>query len=226
MMDDFDSGDYEINETCFFKNETNKSWDFEYQLDSNFPFYGPIAAKLTFYHPFGQIDSCIFRFDVRKPDHFDESDPNYCLSGRGLVLMANGSYKCVNQLSVGDLVKTMNNAGNLVTGVVEIVSINTLRPHYSGLVKLENDLIVTAGHPIFTSSGWIRASQCPHSSRGVFPEVSAVYNFVLDSRSSLFVNGTQVSTLGQFCIGIDDENSYFGSERVVQYLKSIQVAIT
>lgn len=50
--------------------------------------------------------------------------------------------------------------------------------------------------------------------------MNVVYNFAVSNRSSLFVNNYEVCTLGQFCEGIDDENSYFGSERVIEYLST------
>lgn len=50
--------------------------------------------------------------------------------------------------------------------------------------------------------------------------VSEVYNFAVENRSSLFVNEIEVCSLGQFCDGIDDENSFFGSERVINFLSS------
>jgi hypothetical protein len=52
--------------------------------------------------------------------------------------------------------------------------------------------------------------------------VDYLYNFVLDTRSSVLVNGLEVSTLGQFCEGIDNEDSFFGSERVVETVLSPQ----
>jgi hypothetical protein len=60
---------------------------------------------------------------------------------------------------------------------------------------------------------------------------------VISNRGSIYVNGFVSSTLGiilvinvfffyfsgQFCKNIDDEISYFGSERVVDFMKTSQL---
>jgi hypothetical protein len=121
-------------------------------------------------------------------------------------------------------------------------------------VQLGEHVWVTEGHPIrqqhafrnnksnnnsseSNDSGmqWKRASE-------LFPatlryDISALYNFVTCNRASLVLaSGHEASTLGQFCIGVDDTQgecekwmkkdvngskleSFFGSERVIQHLK-------
>jgi hypothetical protein len=70
-----------------------------------------------------------------------------------------------------------------------------------------------------TSSFVENENQTIPSCREVFVDISETYNFCLASRSSLLVNGLEVSTLGQFCAGVDDENSFFGTEAVVDELR-------
>lgn len=58
------------------------------------------------------------------------------------------------------------------------------------------ELILTKGHPIFLDNCWKRpdAVGAPYSPS---EEITEVYNFILSgSRSSIFVNGFEVATLG------------------------------
>lgn len=78
---------------------------------------------------------------------------------------------------------------------------------------IHNDEIIIHQKSLTLSRCWVRPiDHYPVNLR----YVTALYNFVLESRSSLIVDGIEVCTLGQFCEGIDDMDSFFGSERVVQ----------
>jgi len=76
--------------------------------------------------------------------------------------------------------------------------------------------LLTPGHPVLIDSVWKRSKDV--SLEGLM-NVSEVFNFVVESRSSLFVDGLEVSTLGQFCSGVDQIGSHYGSELVVDELK-------
>lgn len=69
-----------------------------------------------------------------------------------------------------------------------------------------NDTWMTPGHPAFLNNNWQLPSNLisfiKHSQSEFHMEVEEVFNFVLESRSSLIVNGLEVSTLGQFCFGM------------------------
>lgn len=93
---------------------------------------------------------------------------------------------------------------------------------------------LTPGHPVrICKSSFLNQNEENESKMWVRPveivkpvalEIDYVYNFVVENRSSLFVNGLEVCTLGQFCEGIDEitpsnPHNFFGSEEVVQSLE-------
>jgi len=92
--------------------------------------------------------------------------------------------------------------------------------------------LLTAGDILTmkSSNEWMRPKQ-------LFPpqltDVPYVFNFVLRGRGALLVTGPAneadhkhgeifvvCGSLGQPCPGVDDANSFFGSERVITSLKS------
>lgn len=141
---------------------------------------------------------------------------SYCHHGDNLVSMWNGESKMAKHMQVGDIVKSLNGI-SVEPAVIEGVAINRIQSQSVTLVQLDAATMVTMGHPIFDShKGWIRPEKkYPLAS----VSAGAVYNFIVSNRGSILVNGHISSTLGQFCKNIDDENTFFGSERVVNRLK-------
>lgn len=136
------------------------------------------------------------------------------------LLILLGPDKKVKDLIVGDIVSTTNNEPTAIVSIVK----NRCRNGFTKFIRID-DSILTPGHPVKLNGKWMRpeellASSLTNNVKEVKMKVDEVYNFVVEKRSSLYLNKIEVSTLGQFCEGIDEENSYFGSERVIDYLKS------
>lgn len=170
---------------------------------------------LRYSNGFGEIYSNIQEFKTLFLPY------DYCLRGSGLVSMEDGNSKLVRDIVVGDRVKTSIER-NLTTAIVIARTINKLENRSKERGSFEfaevNGAWVTPDHPVYVNLRWIR----PRDFFSVIEieEEMEVYNFILSSRSSLFVNEVEVCSLGQFCEGVDDMSSFFGSERVVDHLKN------
>lgn len=194
--------------------------EYDYELISNRNFdvysYNKKSNKTSI------LDFCLIAFDefgydqsetlVLEPEYF----PYYCLYGGCSVRMADKSEKKVSRVQVGDWVLTADGerAQILATVVHQKKDENPFEMIQIG------ELILTKGHPVFLDNCWKRpeAIGVPYSASET---ITQVYNFILaGSRSSIFINGFEVATLGQFCLGVDTEDTYFGSERVVNHLQT------
>lgn len=127
-------------------------------------------------------------------------------------------------MKVGDIISTTNNETSTIICVVK----NCSRNGFNKFIQI-GEAILTPNHPVKLNQKWIRPEELVNmpsmadNVKKLNMNINEVYNFIVDKRSSIYLNDTEVSTLGQFCEGIDDENTYFGSERVVDYLKSLQL---
>lgn len=139
------------------------------------------------------------------------------------------SVKRVADVRVGDRVVTVL-CGQCGVATVEACVRQRVRGPWQAGVRMSaiGAAIVTAGHPVRVQDRWQRAGDLvaqwqEHGGelecRELVMDIAETYNFSLNTRSSLIVNGLEVCTLGQFCDGIDDGDSFFGSEAVVNELK-------
>jgi hypothetical protein len=169
----------------------------------------------------------------------------YCLHESVTVSMAGGEMKNVREVSVGDEVAIRGENGEISS--CRVVARVRYRKSPTEALKLSygecnDDLelspfefvrvgsaILTKGHPIRVCNVdddlepknlWRRPEDVTGAVRFT-QHVREVYNFVLEERRSLLVTDErlEVATLGQFCKGVDREDSFFGSERVVRYLE-------
>jgi hypothetical protein len=174
-------------------------------------------AFLSCANAFGEIFSAPCFFEGKDEVYY------YCLRGSGAVRLSDGSCKPVCDLAIGDHVQSISpTSGALESSTVLARSVDCRRDARMAafeFVCVNGQTWVTPEHPIRLDGHWRR----PHALGAcivALAEESAVYNFVLVNRSSLFVNGVEVATLGQYCEGIDSVDSFFGSERVVRHLQS------
>jgi len=152
--------------------------------------------------------------DYNRTGYSPSYSPSYnsksCYTGEGKVKMWNNEMKVVKDLEVGDVVYS--------DGKPARIEARTFSVHNDlhSIVRI-GTLCITTRHPVSWKNGkWrrpIELGQCEM----VF--VEKLYNFVVEGRGSVIIDGVQVSTLGQFVPGIDNENSYYGSERCVDELK-------
>jgi hypothetical protein len=160
--------------------------------------------------------------------------PAYCLHESVTIRMADGSVKHVTELCVGDEVATLD--GRNTTTIAARVRFRKRarqgldRANHAEREKSAFDFVrvgstvLTKGHPILIEEGNVKKWRRPEELAGSIQfsdHVREVYNFVTVDRQSLVVNdGVIVATLGQFCDGVDTEDSFFGTDRVIRYLES------
>jgi hypothetical protein len=174
-------------------------------------------AFLSCANLFGEIFSPPFFFEARGEVSY------YCLRGCGEVRMADGGVKRVDALAVDDLVRSVAKDGT--TESSEVIARKVDRRGVPGASNAAPFSFVCVGrtwltpsHPIRIDAKWLQPIEKGEAVE--IEEEMEVFNFVLANRSSLFVNDLEVCTLGQFCDGIDKEDSFFGTERVVRHMQS------
>lgn len=150
----------------------------------------------------------------------DYRDYGDCLFGDGLVHMADGSFRPVCELSVGDRIISFKNGeyqNAKIDAKILVKNPDTKQSYQAS--EIDGKHLLTSTHPIRLrgAKNWIMP-------RDAFPVkdiwIDVLYNFVVDTRSSIFINGIEVASVGQCCEGIDPEDgsSPFG-ERMVDTLK-------
>ncbi len=150
-----------------------------------------------------------------------------CFAPEALVLMADGSQKPANSIKAGEFVK-------LINGKSAKIEISAQFECKNGRTKLAilkqfNNLAITPFHPIRLNNEWkfpISLIDPMATSDENLPLVdcSAVFNFVLSSGHSIFVNGVEACTLGhEFNENSVVRHPFFGSTRVVDDLKQFDV---
>ena len=137
-----------------------------------------------------------------------------CFSGKSRVLMANNSYKLVEQLTKNDVVYTPN--GN---ATIECV-VKTHIPNNIAidLVELGDGLEITPYHPVRLDEwrfpkdiGPIKTKKCP-----------AVYSFVLNKHHIMKINGIECCTLAHNFLDNDViKHPYLGTSLVLEDLKQM-----
>lgn len=132
-----------------------------------------------------------------------------CIDGNSIARLADGEEKLVSELRKGDKVQTGSNSAATILCVVKTHCEDGVAP----MVTLEGGARLTPYHPVLIEGIWrfpadlnkIRLESC-----------RAVYNFVLDSASSISVNNVPCIVLGH---GIEDgaaRHPYYSSIRAVQ----------
>jgi hypothetical protein len=125
-----------------------------------------------------------------------------CFHGDNKILIADGSFKRVKDVVVGDNVKTPTGSAR-VRYTVECRQIARSQP-----MTQIGELCITPWHPIRTADGvWkFPADVASYTSR----LVNVVHNFVLDRDHIVLVGGIECCTLGHGFKGDVIEHAYFG----------------
>jgi Mg-chelatase subunit ChlD len=136
-----------------------------------------------------------------------------CFHGECCVLMADGSQKPLNLVKQGDQV--MTHAGDAEVACV----VKTLcTGGCAELVELPGGLLATPYHPVCVARTW--RFPCDLANR-TLRSCPAVYNLALQGKhSSIWVSGVECAVLGH---GLEDpvvKHEYFGTERIIEDLKS------
>ncbi|CAF0759140.1 unnamed protein product [Rotaria sp. Silwood1] len=137
-----------------------------------------------------------------------------CFYEHCTVRLMNGTTKLVKDVKPGD---QMAPHGGMVIFVVKTMCQN----QKAKMVIVENDLIITAWHPIRHLGQWIMPCSLVSSPNEISCE--AVYNFVLDQGHTVLVNNVECVTLGH---GLKEDvvrHSYYGSEKVINDLQRLDL---
>jgi len=132
------------------------------------------------------------------------------------VLMADNSLTKVKNLRKGDLVRTPSGESAKILCITK-TTLNQL--HKNPLVILDGGLILTPWHPVFLNNQWkfpCHIGKCWESSTS-----QVVFNFVLEKGHIMIVNGVQCVTLGHGFTENVVSHSYFGTQVVINDLKTL-----
>jgi len=89
--------------------------------------------------------------------------------------------------------------------------------HRAQLVEI-NKLLITPWHPVRINNQW----KFPyHLGPTTERNCSAVYNFVLETKHIMIINGIECVTLGHGFEGDVIQHSYFGTQRVINDLQKL-----
>eukprot|EP01105_Mastigella_eilhardi_P020702 TRINITY_DN4954_c0_g1_i2.p1 TRINITY_DN4954_c0_g1~~TRINITY_DN4954_c0_g1_i2.p1 ORF type:complete len:560 (+),score=88.99 TRINITY_DN4954_c0_g1_i2:45-1682(+) len=121
--------------------------------------------------------------------------PRACFLGDGLVLLADNSFKLVQDIVVGDAVVT--ESGNHR----KVVRIDTSPVGGEMDIVFINGLGLTTGHPLLFNGEWVHPFEMASPEKAY---VAWLYNFELDggplaADHSMIINGLTVATLGKDC---------------------------
>jgi len=136
---------------------------------------------------------------------------NPCISGSSLALLADGTTKRVEDLSKGDAVKTMHGVGKILCVLKAIFSNGECM-----LVRVNQELSLTAWHPIYVGGEWRFPSSL---GKEVMTDCKAVYSFLLDSEHTMVVGGIPTICLGH---GFSSpSHPFYGTSKVVEAMKRL-----
>jgi len=109
-----------------------------------------------------------------------------CFHPKCVVLMASGDQKFAEDIQAGDIVQTAEGASVVECTVKSVVQ-------SSQFCCIGDGCLVTPSHPVFFDGSWVRPKSISLISR--IP-VNFVYNFLLESGHTIFINGIECITLG------------------------------
>jgi hypothetical protein len=139
-----------------------------------------------------------------------------CIGSEGKVLMPDNSFKLVKDIKKGDYVKLPNGESAQVTCVTR----TTLNPRDKiPLVLLDSSLVITPWHPVLKNNKW--SFPCQIGQPWNMTITTEVFNFVLEKGHIMTVNGIDCVTLGHGFIEDVVKHEYFGTEEVINDLKSM-----
>ena len=146
--------------------------------------------------------------------HYFNSADGGCFAGTGLVSMADGSTKRVDEIVKGDVVRTADGETATIECVVQFTNVRTL--------TINNGLKVTPWHPVFINNVWMFPADLAFHD-AVLEHNDMVTTFILaeGDRSKLpIIDGIAVCTLGHNIKGPVIEHAFYGTDKIVNDLKS------
>lgn len=114
------------------------------------------------------------------------------------ILMADGSYKSVEELAVGDAVQGVDGVVNTVIATPQLPLAGRTLYGFNG-----QEAFVTAGHPFLTTDGWsaIDPSQTPAEKHGVITRKLEIGDTLITSSGEVVVESIEVMTAEMYSAG-------------------------
>ena len=139
-----------------------------------------------------------------------------CCIHSSKIKMHDDSYKLVQDLIKGDLVKTYDENNNQISGQIECI-IRTTCNENTWVVNID-DLNITPYHPIIINKQW-----CFPIEYGSLKSVNTpyLYSFVINNRNSVMINNYIFATFGHNLKGNVIEHEYFGTEKVIKDIENM-----
>jgi len=109
-----------------------------------------------------------------------------CFHPKCAVLMASGDYKFAEDIQAGEVVQTAEGVSVVECTVKSVIQ-------SSQFCSIGDGCLVTPSHPVFLNGSWVRPKSISSISR---ISVNFVYNFLLESGHTVFINGIECITLG------------------------------
>ena len=205
---------------CTFPEDWKNELDLkDLSVNSIFDFYACLTLKV-------KIDSIELPINIYMGSNIEEDNTHCkvkkvflqwgCLGKETHVMMANGSYKVICEIKIGDLVNTGKGCArvsNIYTGnELEIINLMT---------ENGKKILMTEGHPVMTERGWVRAGNLHAADKIITAEGrketlqglfftyygDKVYNLELDGEEhQLIAEGIVVGDFTQ-------QNSMLGEEK-------------
>ena len=136
-----------------------------------------------------------------------------CFDGDCELLLKNNETVLVKEAKPGMIVKTEQ--GN---DVIEAILVSKMSENKCSMVQLESGWKGTPNHPIKINGIWIHPKAI---GKIQLFDCNAVYSFLLKNRhSSIFINGIESITLAHDLHGEIEEHDFYGSEVVVEAMKT------
>jgi hypothetical protein len=185
---------------------------------------GCLYCDASFYASEGYSDkfcsrTCETNYDTHNPENSSSDgggNNDGCFHGNCVVSLANGLTKLVKDIRRGDIVETPNGFKATVTYVVKILHKNK----NASLIQFDDGLIITPWHPVRINGKWT----FPHDiANEIVMECEEVYNFALDVGHIVIINGIECVTLGHNFKGDVIEHPYYGTNQVLEDLRTMDV---
>ena len=157
---------------------------------------------------------------VHRTRSLDQYNGGGCFHEMCKIEMADGSKKLLKDVVKGDIVKSIDVFGksSKTESIVECVVKTIILSGNIDLVIFPSGLKITPWHPIKMLGGW---SYPIHCIEPTFQSCNAIITFVLSDNHVAIINDVPCITLGHNCNEGILNHSYFGTNKIIDDLKTI-----
>ncbi len=187
------------------------------KADNIFCMLAPPKPSIQSYHPYGTYGTTTLQRSV--PTNMTSYyNPNgSCYDGNGMVMLADNTTIPISKLRKGCMVKSKNVFGNEFNDMVLCV-VKSKVPMQEISMCMINNLAVTPWHPLFHNDQWVfPINLAPEED----VSLDYIYNVVLESGNTIWVNGLALATLGHNLNEPIVAHPYYGTSKIIDDLKQM-----